>query len=454
MEKTLHFEQREALKHVLKSRQFIKARKKSRFLEFICEQALVGNADKINEYLIGVEIYERGTDFDPQTDPIVRVQAHEIRRSLKEYYEGDGANEIWQIDIPPGHYVPQFNKKENPAAGYAVELDFKEKGEDKPPSTVSPPKWELEKMVIVCLSVAVLFLLYLLLAKGRPPQQITPVERKSMALPAQMEWFWKDFMPPAQTPLVTMPNHPILRAVHESDPPAVISKAHLIPKENLPEFRETVHYREMKNLSFFPNLTDFTGLGEAIGLLNLFELFARYGQEIRLKPSRLVDLEEVRRGNAILLGGNQLWSNKVYQYPEGFQFTASVIKNPRPHKGEPAIFHPQFDPVTQELNLDYAIIMRLPNEKKDQYILLLYGIYTQGSQAALEYVTNPDRLQELHDHLLALTPDRLQELHDHLLALAPDKKSLPKYFQVLIQTTVENHVPGKSSFVAARMIPE
>jgi len=438
MEKTLHFEQREALKNVLKSRQFIKARKKSRFLEFICEQALVGNADKINEYLIGVEIYERGTDFDPQMDPIVRVQAHEIRRSLKEYYESDGANEIWQIDLPPGHYVPQFIKKENPPSD-AVELGQKEKGEEKQPPPFSAPKWRWEKIVITCLSLTVLFLFYLLLTKERPLQQVSSGERKSAALPAQMEWFWKDFMPPAQTPLVTMPNHPILRAVHESDPPAVIAKAHLIPKENLPEFRETVHYREMKNLSFFPNLTDFTGLGEAIGLLNLFELFARHGQEIRLKPSRLVDLEEVRRGNAILLGGNQLWSNKVYQYPEGFQFTASVIKNPRPQKGEPAIFHPQFDPVTQELNLDYAIIMRLPNEKKDQYILLMYGIYTQGSQAALEYVTNPDRLQELHDHLLAL---------------APDKKSLPKYFQVLIQTTVENHVPGKSSFVAARLIPE
>ncbi len=433
MEKSLHFEQRDVLKRALNSRHFIKARKKSRFLEFVCEQALVGNSDKLNEYLIGVEIYERGTDFDPQTDPIVRVQAHEIRRSLREYYETEGANEIWRIELPPGHYVPQFIKHGEEKALPVEPMD--EKQASSPSSSI----WSWEKFAIIILSLTVIVLGILLLEKGKNIKPTSGVEAKSIPLPEQLEWFWKGFMPPAKPPIVTLPNHPLLRAVHDGDPPALKAKAHLIPKEKLPEFLETVHYRELKVFSFVPTLTDFTGIGEAIGLLNLYELFTKYGQEIHLKPSRLVDFEELRHSNAILLGGNQLWSNKVYQYREGFQFEASVIKNPHPKEGEPTVYKSEFDPITQQLSRDFAIIMMLPNERRDQRILLLYGIFSQGSQAALEYVTNLDRMEELRQHLISLTPS---------------KKQPPQYFQVLIQTTVENHVPGKTSFVAARLIAE
>jgi hypothetical protein len=81
----------------------------------------------------------------------------------------------------------------------------------------------------------------------------------------------------------------------------------------------------------------------------------------------------------------------------------------------------------------------LPNQHHSQRVLLLYGIYTQGSQAAIEYVTNAEKLAELRKALL----DR-----------SPDRKSVPRYFQVLLSTSVENFVPGKVSLVSTRIIPE
>jgi hypothetical protein len=78
------FEKREELRRVLDSKYFTNSPKKTRFLEFVSEQTFMGNGDKLNEYLIGVEVYERGVDFNPQKDPIVRVQAYEIRRLLKK----------------------------------------------------------------------------------------------------------------------------------------------------------------------------------------------------------------------------------------------------------------------------------------------------------------------------------------------------------------------------------
>jgi len=47
----------------------------------------------------------------------------------------------------------------------------------------------------------------------------------------------------------------------------------------------------------------------------------------------------------------------------------------------------------------------------------------------------------------------MAELRKLLLDLAPDHKTIPPYFQVLLTTTVENSVPGKSSLVALRIIP-
>jgi len=95
--------------------------------------------------------------------------------------------------------------------------------------------------------------------------------------------------------------------------------------------------------------------------------------------------------------------------------------------------------VTNQLVRDYALVLLLPTETKEKRVLLVYGIYTQGSQAAIEYLTNPVRMSELRKALMAASPDQ---------------KLLPNYFQLLLTTTVENAVPGKSSLVAVRSITD
>jgi hypothetical protein len=102
------FEKREELRRILESKHFASSPKKSRFLEFVSEQSFLGNGDKLNEYLIGVEVYDRGPEFNSQKDPIVRVQAHEIRRLLKKYYEEEGKDSLIRLELPAGAYVPVF----------------------------------------------------------------------------------------------------------------------------------------------------------------------------------------------------------------------------------------------------------------------------------------------------------------------------------------------------------
>ncbi len=99
---------RSALERLLSSEQFRSSPRASRFLRFIVETALGGRQNTLKEYVLGVEVFDRGTDFDPTTDTIVRVEATKLRRRLDEYYGGPGAVDPVVISMPKGGYAPHF----------------------------------------------------------------------------------------------------------------------------------------------------------------------------------------------------------------------------------------------------------------------------------------------------------------------------------------------------------
>ncbi len=80
----------------------------SKFLSYIVERKLRGEAQSIKAYSIAVDVFGRPADFDPQTDPIVRVQARRLRALLSEFYRTEGAEDELRITLPTGRYVPEF----------------------------------------------------------------------------------------------------------------------------------------------------------------------------------------------------------------------------------------------------------------------------------------------------------------------------------------------------------
>jgi Tol biopolymer transport system component len=103
---------RRQLDKITASEGLASARSLARFLSFVVEKTLEGDGTAIKEYLIGVDVFERGDDFDPRIDPIVRVQAGKLRTRLKQYYEHEGANDAVIIEFPKGGYVPVFRVRE------------------------------------------------------------------------------------------------------------------------------------------------------------------------------------------------------------------------------------------------------------------------------------------------------------------------------------------------------
>jgi len=91
----------------LSSPLFRKAERQARFLRFVVDAALQSPEPTIKESDIGIAVYDRRSDYDPRTDPIVRVEAARLRARLREYYETTPPKRV-RIDIPKGRYVPQF----------------------------------------------------------------------------------------------------------------------------------------------------------------------------------------------------------------------------------------------------------------------------------------------------------------------------------------------------------
>lgn len=110
---------RAGLARVLASDAFRAAPQLSAFLTFIVERAIAGRAAELKGYTIAVEAFGRSPEFDPQSDPIVRVEAGRLRRALAQYYAGEGAADPVRITIPVGAYVPAFERLDPSVAAAA-----------------------------------------------------------------------------------------------------------------------------------------------------------------------------------------------------------------------------------------------------------------------------------------------------------------------------------------------
>lgn len=101
-------EKRATLKAALESRVFQARPRLAELLKYLCDRYFEGEADSIKEYSIATEVFRRPASFDQATDSIVRVEVFRLRKRLREFYDGEGASQAFEIVIATGHYRPEF----------------------------------------------------------------------------------------------------------------------------------------------------------------------------------------------------------------------------------------------------------------------------------------------------------------------------------------------------------
>jgi len=98
----------EQLHRILSSPEFHATARQKKMLHFVTQMFLEGRAGEIKGYTVATDVFGRKTDFDPNADPIVSVEARRLRRALERYYLTAGRRDRVRITILKGSYVPSF----------------------------------------------------------------------------------------------------------------------------------------------------------------------------------------------------------------------------------------------------------------------------------------------------------------------------------------------------------
>lgn len=96
------------LERITTSPEFPGGSRAAAFLRYVVGETLAGRSGRIKGYSIAIEVFGRDETFT-QDDPVVRIEAGRLRRSLERYYLVSGKNDPVRIDVPKGGYVPAFS---------------------------------------------------------------------------------------------------------------------------------------------------------------------------------------------------------------------------------------------------------------------------------------------------------------------------------------------------------
>jgi hypothetical protein len=398
-------ELRPVLDRILTSRHFASAGRRKKFLNVIADYYLKGRADQLNEFCLASEVFGFDEDYDPAGNASVRVCAHDVRKRLKEYFEHEGAEEKLLIRIPAGAYKPIFLERVRSIPA-----------EPQEPETVAAPR---QRWFVPAAAVGALAIIAAVFYWQRTPAANAPA-------------FWNPLVKGQGAVLVVMSNPPLFQFLWESDP--VRSKQNLIPlnKEALAAIDRQLgpNPKRTPYLVFSPE--DYTGMGEAMGLMHLTRFFARTGKDMLVKQSKTAGTEDLKTHDVVLVGGPL--SNEWVPRSESLHFDlgGNFVLNRKPLQGEEKEYRLTVDPVTGQPATDWAVITVAPGFAPGRVVMMLAGIRSEGTQAAAEFVTDPSYASQLQQRL---------------------SPNASPYFQALLRVDVKKWQPAALSIVAVHPFP-
>jgi hypothetical protein len=378
-------ELRALVERIAASTRFQKSPRMRTLLLYICEHGLANRPDKIREPAIGVHVFGRAPDYNPNDDNIVRVSARELRRRLDEYFVGEGRDEPLLIEIPKGGYVPRFVPRS---------------------SADAPTPW----------------------AEAQAPPLHTP---KAMISHAAGRWgrlaigFGAGVLTCAAVistvylsrTAVTQPDHPLFSRIFKPGPPPlfVMADASLVLLQDI--VKEPVSLAGYLTGDYIRRLQRPVGedrallfdlasgrrsIGYAEGVLGA--RLARMDPNLVLRVARDVTMADFRTTSLVVVGSKrsnpwvELFEPKLdfsIEYDE--QRGQPFVRNRAPRAGELPIYPSPGD--ISAVHGTYGIIAFLPNLTHTGSVLILAGATMAGTEAAGELVLSPVLLRKLTERL-------------------------------------------------------
>ena len=357
-----------------------------RLLRYLAQKEVEHPGVHVKEYQIATEVYGRPTDFDPQVDSTIRVQAARLRGKLGEYYSSStGLGDPIIVDLPRGAYSLQFHYR-IPANGKPGTNG----NELQAGPAVAAPSSRFWLMTAVALSavVVVLAVALLMVVRGPDTAQASLSSESDSTVPA-FRTFWQPFLKSPEQPWVIFSNG------------AFVGR----PESGM-------RYFDPKRDSISQIWDHYTGVGEVLAIHELDQVFGGLRRKICVKRGSLFSLDDAKNNDLIFVGSpsenltlSDLPSMREFVFQrlnDGPRKGDLAIVNTRPQSGEPKAFlaSPSGMPITE----DYAVVALMPGLNPARSLMVLAGTTTFGTQAAVEFVSRQSSVEELLSKLSASSP--------------------------------------------------
>jgi len=407
------------LERILASPSFRSAARSKQFLSYVVHHQLDGHAELLKERTIGTEVFLRPLGYATGDDPVVRVQAGEVRRRLDQYYQTASPHEPHlRIELPVGSYSPVFHFTST-ASSMPVSVRVVV---PSPPASTAPVRsvrfgnWSI---VAIC-AVLVLSTAVVVLA-------IRPATHQKSVF----DQFWDPVFTTQQPALICLgkgvtyrPGPELYRKYALKHPGTFQTE---IEKSSMPlplDPDEKISWSDMLY---------YEGYGVAIGdvsaAVKFSTLLGKMGKPSQVRIGPNYSFEDLRNSPAIVVGAfNNRWTiDTMSNLHFAFVEEDGRFKIREQTQGG-RVWESQFNKsgVLQE---DFAIVARLLDSKTGQFTIAAAGLRDSGTQAAGEFASNPAYLEKE----LRNAPSDWQ------------KKNL----EIIIQTTVTDSFPGPPHVLAS-----
>jgi hypothetical protein len=321
---------------------------------------------EVNEYSLGVEVFGKPADFNPNEDNIVRVTARQLRAKLTEFYSQEGQADQWILEIPKGGYEPIFRhataKVPPPPLG----------------PLVTPKRRGMGFKVLAAAALASLALnIWLLLWTRRPaPNLLAPLLEES-------------------SPATLILDDPLLpSAVQWSGKPIEIES--LIEPKGLTADSGDAYGAMLTGLINRIHSTDVVTVRIAARLSAFAE---NYGHHLQVRQCRELLVRELKQGNYILIGGvgSNPWVS-LFQKPLNFEHFVLPgdrrgFINHKPRNGEAALY--QTVSSSDARGPFYARVAFLKNPLGAGRIVLIGGTSSFSTEAAGDYAVSTRGMEDV-----------------------------------------------------------
>ncbi len=367
----------------------------SKFLLFVVAETLEGRGSEISEHQIGVQVFDRPSDYRTLEDNIVRNYARQLRKRLAEHFAAEGNAEPVRIDIPVGGYVPIFIPAEENGKESAVGLPVPGKSPLQPAaaqsSVVGPTEAQSKtKRIVLGVAAAILYSAALMAGtwwyaalrttKMQPAQE-----------PARVLWAAL-FEGPANCFIV--PSDAGFNLVEDlSRKPVPLADYIAGSYEKLPLGGVDAHSAEDLRSQ---QLTPFVDLQISSAFAHLTEgnpqrVFIRFPRDLRL--------DDLKSANAVIIGsvGSNPWaalaeSNANFKIVDRPGMEGAAIENLKPLPGEAESYSSHWNEPAHET---YALITFFPNLSGNGHLLVLEGLDVAGTQAAAEMLLHASAIDPI-----------------------------------------------------------